>query len=190
MTPRYLTTSSIRLATLFMAAVVLSVSGHSITPVEAQASTKTLTGQDAFTDYTKEHPGIRRHLTVADLPAPYATESANNHPTLVPRPEGAWPQAPAGFKVTLYATGFQEPRLIRTAPNGDLLLWQTPQPARFAQAGAGVGADGKAGDERERSRPGLTIPLVLRFIHWGPTPQWVYVANTTSLVRFLTRRAT
>ena len=111
MTPQYLTTSSIRLATVLMAAVVLSVFNLSIPPAEAQAPTRTLTGQDAFTDYTKEKPGVRRHLTVADLPAPYATQSADNHPTLVPRPEGAWPQAPAGFKVTLYATGFQEPRL-------------------------------------------------------------------------------
>jgi ABC-type amino acid transport substrate-binding protein len=36
---------------------------------------KVLTGQAAFTDYTKEQPGVRRLLTVADLPAPYATRA-------------------------------------------------------------------------------------------------------------------
>ncbi len=28
------------------------------------AAAQTLTGQAAFTDYTKEHPGVRRKLTV------------------------------------------------------------------------------------------------------------------------------
>jgi glucose/arabinose dehydrogenase len=181
MTPRYLTTSFIRLATVFMAAVVLSVSSLSIPPAMAQAPTKTLTGQNAFTDYTKEHPGVRRHLTVADLPAPYATESANNHPTLVPRPENAWPQAPAGFKVTLYATGFQEPRLIRTAPNGDLFLADSA--GGTVRVLRGVGSDGKA-VTNETFATGLDHPFGIAFYPLGPNPQWVYVANTTSLVRF------
>ena len=105
------------------------------------AQQKVLTGQDAFTDYTKEHPGVRRHLTVADLPAPNEESSVNNGAQMVPRPEGAWPQAPAGFKVTLYAEGFNEPRLIRTAPNGDLFLADS----RGGQVVVlrGVGSDGK-----------------------------------------------
>ena len=40
----------------------------------------------------------------------------------VDRPEGAWPKVPAGFKVSMYATGIDRPRLIRTAPNGDLFV--------------------------------------------------------------------
>ena len=57
------------------------------------AAAQTLTGQAAFTDYTKEHPGVRRKVTVADLPEPYATPSANNGPAIFPRPDGVWPQA-------------------------------------------------------------------------------------------------
>ena len=34
------------------------------------AAQTVLTGKAAFTDYTKEAPGVRRHLTVADLPEP------------------------------------------------------------------------------------------------------------------------
>ena len=45
------------------------------------------------------------HITVADLPAPFATEAANNGPKVVPRPEGAMPQAMPGYTVTLYAEG-------------------------------------------------------------------------------------
>src|SRR6202051_978885 len=78
-----------------------------------------ITGKAAFTDYSQEHPGVRRKITLADLPEPKPDESVDNGPTMVPRPEGALPVAPKGFRVELYAEGFTEPRLIRTAPNGD-----------------------------------------------------------------------
>jgi glucose/arabinose dehydrogenase len=175
----YQITLSPRLAAVFMAAVALSIF-PAPTPAAAQAPAKVLTGQDAFTDYTKEHPGVRRHLTVADLPAPYATESSNNQPHLVPRPEGAWPQAPAGFKVTLYADGFTEPRLIRTAPNGDLFLADSQ--AGTIRVLRGVGADGKAVTS-ETFATGLDHPFGIAF-YPQTDPKWVYIANTTSLVRF------
>ena len=41
---------------------------------------------------------------------------------MVLRPEGAWPKVPAGFKVEEYATGLQNPRVVVTAPNGDLFI--------------------------------------------------------------------
>ena len=41
---------------------------------------------------------------------------------MIERPKDAWPQAPKGFKVELYATGLGNPRLLMTAPNGDLFL--------------------------------------------------------------------
>jgi len=43
-----------------------------------------LTGQAAFTDYSKESPGVRRKLTTADLPAPFATESVDKRPASFP----------------------------------------------------------------------------------------------------------
>src|SRR5919201_3865119 len=89
---------------------------------QKRESRPVLTGQDAFTDYSKEKPGTIRKLTVADLPRPFATESVDNDPQLVPRPKDAWPQAPPGFAVQQYASGLSNPRLIRTAPNGDLFL--------------------------------------------------------------------
>ena len=46
-----------------------------------------------------------RAMVVADLPEPNPSESVDNGPNLVPRPEGAWPIAPAGFTVQLYAGG-------------------------------------------------------------------------------------
>jgi glucose/arabinose dehydrogenase len=179
MTVPYRITLSSRLVAVFMAVVALSIF-PAPTRVAAQAPAKVLTGQDAFTDYTKEQPGVRRHLTVADLPSPYATESSDNQPHLVPRPEGAWPQAPAGFKVTLYADGFTQPRLIRTAPNGDLFLADSE--AGTIHVLRGVGADGKTVTS-ETFATGLDHPFGIAFYPQAD-PKWVYVANTTSLVRF------
>src|ERR1700738_4659742 len=51
-----------------------------------QTPAKTITGQAAFHDYTQEHPGVRRKITLADLPEPKESESVDNGPSLVPRP--------------------------------------------------------------------------------------------------------
>jgi glucose/arabinose dehydrogenase len=144
-------------------------------------SSKTITGQAAFTDYSQEHPGVRRKITVADLPQPKEAESVDNGPTLVPRPDGAWPVAPPGFRVQLYAQGFTEPRLIRTAPNGDLFLADSK--AGKVMVLRGVGADGKV-TTTETFASGLDHPFGIAFYPSGENPRWVYVANTTSVVRF------
>ncbi|MDE3106135.1 MAG: sorbosone dehydrogenase family protein [Acidobacteriota bacterium] len=152
-----------------------------LTPHPSAAQSKTITGQAAFTDYSQEHPGVRRKLTVADLPEPHQAESVDNGPTLVPRPDGAWPQAPKGFKVEMYAQGFREPRLIRTAPNGDLFLADSA--AGQVRVLRGVKPDGKAATVATYAM-GLDHPFGIAFYPLGPDPKWVYVANTTSVVRF------
>src|ERR1700722_17041731 len=65
-----------------------------------------------FTDFRFERPGNTRRITVDDLPAPFATASAANGASIVARPQNAMPQAPAGFKVGLYAQGLARPRVI------------------------------------------------------------------------------
>ncbi|MGA2085885.1 MAG: PQQ-dependent sugar dehydrogenase [Terracidiphilus sp.] len=140
-----------------------------------------LTGQAAFTDALHESPGIRRHLTVADLPAPAPEQSVDNGPTLVPRPDNAWPIAPKGFKVDLYATGLDNPRLIRTAPNGDLFLAESE--TGKIKVFRGVGADGRAGQVSVFAT-GLHQPFGIAFYPAGPNPSWVYIGNTDGIVRF------
>src|SRR5260370_15159048 len=75
-----------------------------------------------YTDFRYEQPGKVRKITAQDLPAPYVTESASNGPQLAARPRDAWPKAPTGFSVQQYMTVLDNPRLIRTAPNGDFFL--------------------------------------------------------------------
>src|SRR5947208_2290840 len=76
----------------------------------AQKST-VLTGQGANGDWTTDAPGVRRKITVADMPKPYLTQSVNNGPKLVSRPAGAMPVVKPGFKIEEFASGLKNPRL-------------------------------------------------------------------------------
>ena len=134
-----------------------------------------------FTDFRFEKPGLTRKVTVADLPKPYATESAGNAPKLVPRPEGAWPVAPEGFKVQLYMTALTNPRLIRTAPNGDFFVAETGKDE--IHVFRGITADGKP-QEDSVFATGLNKPFGIAFYPQGPNPKWVYIGNLDSVVRF------
>jgi glucose/arabinose dehydrogenase len=134
-----------------------------------------------FTDYRFEKPGTIRKITLKDLPAPFATSSAGNSPELAPRPEHAWPQVPPGFKVEQYATGFHNPRLIRTAPNGDFFLAET-EPGNI-RVFRGITPDGKPG-QAEVFATGLNEPFGINFYPPGPNPQWIYVGDTDAVMRF------
>src|ERR671930_250024 len=99
------------------AAAFVVLSGTWIARADADKVDKSrlVTGQAAFVDYRTMKTGTFRKISVADLPQPYATESARNSARIVPRAADAWPQAPAGFKVELYASQLQGPRTIRPA---------------------------------------------------------------------------
>ena len=120
-------------------------------------------------------------ITAKDLPAPYATNSAWNWARVVDRPKNAWPQAPAGFKVELFATGLDEPRKIITAPNGDIFLAQSHKGE--ITIFRGITADGKPG-QTETFATGLDRPYGIAFYPPGPNPEYVYVGNTGAVVRF------
>ena len=146
----------------------------------AQTVQPTLSGQDAFTDYQKSQPGVRHHITVADLPAPYATPGVDAGSEIVPRPQDAWPKAPAGFTVTQYTTGLDQPRLIRTAPNGDMFVALSY--SNKIMVFRGVGPDGKP-KESSIFAENLSQPFGIAF-YPAKHPKYVYVGNTDSVVRF------
>jgi hypothetical protein len=92
------------------------------------------------------------------------------------------PRVPAGFSVTRFATGFTNPRDMRTAPNGDIFLAES-QAGRIriipASSGAGPVANPPVFAD------GLNRPFGIAFYPPGPDPHYVYVANNNSVVRFL-----
>ena len=137
--------------------------------------------QPPFTDFRYEEPGKTRKITVQDLPAPYATATASNGPQVVARPSGAWPKAPAGFTVQQYATGLYNPRLIRTAPNGDFFLAESS--AGDIKVFRGITSDGKP-ERVDTFAAGLNEPYGIAFYPPGNNPQWIYVGDTESVVRF------
>jgi glucose/arabinose dehydrogenase/cytochrome c553 len=137
--------------------------------------------QPPYADFRYEQPGKVRKITVQDLPAPYVTESASNGPQLVARPRGAWPKAPTGFVVQEYATGLDNPRLIRTAPNGDFFLAESS--SGKITVFRGITASGKP-ERTETFATGLNQPYGIAFYPPGENPQWVYVGNTDSVVRY------
>jgi glucose/arabinose dehydrogenase len=134
-----------------------------------------------FTDFRYQKPGTVHKITVGDLPQPYATQSADNDADVVARPENVWPVAPAGFKVDLFASSLDNPRTLRTAPNGDIFL--TESDAGRIRVFRGITGNGKP-EQSEVFASGLKHPYGLAFYPPGPDPQWLYVGSTGELVRF------
>jgi glucose/arabinose dehydrogenase len=148
---------------------------------EAKPAAKVLRGKDALGDWTTDAPGVRRHITTADLPKPFDTSSVDNGPRMIPRPDGEWPKVPEGFVVTEFATGLQNPRHITTAPNGDIFIVES-EPGRVKVLRDENG-DGKP-ESTQVYAEGLTKPFGLAIYPPGANPTHVYVANTDSVVRF------
>jgi glucose/arabinose dehydrogenase len=100
----------------------------------------------------------------------------DNWPVVVPLPANFQPQVPPGFKVSVLATGFDQPRWLALAPNGDVFV---------ADSAAGKvivlhssASPGGAGS-REIFADHLNLPFGIAF-----RGDYVYVANTNQIVRF------
>lgn len=131
-------------------------------------------------DWDRSTPGKKYRITKESMPAPFATASARNAPPNAPKPENVQPVAPAGFSVTPFAklTG---PRVVRVAPNGDIFVAET-RSGRISVLRAKDGAAESA--ESSVFAEGLKQPFGMAFYPAGNKPQWVYVANINSVVRF------
>ncbi|MDB6127984.1 MAG: sorbosone dehydrogenase [Verrucomicrobia bacterium] len=132
-------------------------------------------------DWRNDGPGVRHNIDLAQLPEPYATESAGNGPHIADRPAGAHLSVPAGFKIELFASGLSAPRLLRVAPNGDIFIAETAT-GRIRVLRAADGAS--APSQNEIFADHLRAPFGIAFYPAGPEPQWIYIANINSVVRF------
>jgi glucose/arabinose dehydrogenase len=160
------------------ATAVAGAAALSVLPLLAETG-GLLEGAAAFGDWHADRPGIRRLIRPQDLPAPDLAQSASNAVKIVRRTDAQKPIVPNGFEVNLFASGLAGPRLIRTAPNGDLFV---------AESGAGrilvLRGNGTAPAQQATFASGLFGPFGIAFYPPGPDPQWVYVGNTDSVVRF------
>jgi glucose/arabinose dehydrogenase len=137
-------------------------------------------------------PGRVHRIRASDLPRPNATTSADNPPTVVPRPSASWPQAPAGFQVQEFARGLTNPRALAVAPNGDVFVAESK--ADTLTVLRGLTADGQAAERRTFFTGGsaprrLKKPFGMAFRPAPPghTEGWLYVGNTDAVVRFAYR---
>lgn len=100
----------------------------------------------------------------------------NNPPIVVPLPKDFRPQVPSGFTASVMAAGFDEPRWLAIAPNGDLFVADS-------RAGKVIVLHFSASNDRIQSREVFADHLLLPFgiaFH----EDFVYVALTNKVVRF------
>jgi glucose/arabinose dehydrogenase len=144
--------------------------------------TELLQGRAAFTDWSADRPGLRRHIRPTDLPPADLGASFSYGVQITHRSASQKPVVRPGFEVSLLAEGLDEPRLIRASPNGDIFVAESSsgriRALRPSDAGKPRG---------EVFASGLTAPFGIAFYPPGPDPEWVYVANTGSVVRFAYR---
>ncbi len=117
------------------------------------------------------------HGEKPQLPAPFATKSAGNPPEESKPPKGFLPTVPAGFKISIFATDFKEPRWLTVAPNGkDIFLADTHGGKiyilRLPASGNGLG-------QKEEFLSGLDEPFGIAFHE-----NYIYVGDTDAVLRY------
>lgn len=143
--------------------------------------TALITGQNAFVSSKDLVPGMFRKITVPDLPDPMPPAGRGGGFGKAPAPPaGAIPAVPKGFMVEVFADNLKAPRQIRRAPNGDLFVMEQNAGQITILHG---NKDGKP-ETTSVYATGLTTNFGINFYPNGANPQWVYVGNTGSIVRF------
>ncbi|MBW8882380.1 MAG: PQQ-dependent sugar dehydrogenase, partial [Asticcacaulis sp.] len=141
----------------------------------ATQAAKTQTSATTY-DWRDDAPGVRHKVTEADLPPPFATSSAGNFPMVLDARDAA-PQVPAGFTVERFATGLDNPRQLRLAPNGDLYVVE-PGPGKVLVF---RNHNGQLSPKPEEVMSGLSRPFGIAF-YPAENPKYIYIAG--SVVRF------
>lgn len=132
-------------------------------------------------DWRHDAPGVRRHITLASLPAPFASTSAGNGPKGISRPDDAKLSVLPGFTVKEFAANLSGPRIVRVAPNGDIFVAETrANRVRVLRAAEGAATPTLNQIFAEK----LDRPFGIAFYPAGDNPQWIYIANNNSVVRF------
>src|SRR5438045_5231848 len=151
--------------------------------VDAVAESQTArSGRAAMGDWTQDAPGVRRKITVHDLPPPSSNALAINLPRLARRPADARLRVPPGFKIDLYADGFRDPRFLLAAPNGDIFVVESR--ANQIRVLRDTKKSGRPDTNEIFTEHGLNRPFGIAFYPPGDEPQFLYVANTDGVIRF------
>lgn len=118
-------------------------------------------------------------ISLADLPKPFASQSASNSPNVVPIPENPTLRVPAGFTVNVFAEDLDAPRWLALTPTGDVLVTETGQ--NHIRLLRDTNGDGVA-DIRKTfagSENGLNRPFGMAFSNG-----YFFLGNTDAVLRF------
>jgi glucose/arabinose dehydrogenase len=138
-----------------------------------------LRGEAAFGSWRDDKPGVKRLLTLQDLP-PISTPTYGLA-QVVAIPPGARPQVPDGFSVERVTPDLPNARVIRVAPNGDLFVASSMTNSVHVLR---IPARSATPEKVTLFASGLQQPFGIAFYPLGPNPRWVYVANSDGVVRF------
>jgi len=118
-------------------------------------------------------------INPADLPRPFASNSASKPPNVVPIPPNPTLSLPAGFTVNVYAEGLNAPRWLALTPSGDVLVTETRQ--NRIRLLSDTNGDGVADVNQifAGSKNGVNIPLGMAFA--GDS---FFLGNTNAVLRF------
>ena len=171
--------SAILIGGIVIGGIVVLLAGQSAYTQVGQDANRVLVGPAAFGDWHNDAPGVRRLITAQDLP-----EIGKEKPSIaevVPMPAGARPRVPEGFSAELVTSGLAQPRAIRVAPNGDLFVANSSEnEVRVYRIPSGSSKPTIS----EMFAAELHQPYGIAFYPPGPDPQWIYIANSSSVVRF------
>jgi glucose/arabinose dehydrogenase len=131
-------------------------------------------------DWRQSSPG-KTYSISADRLAEPSTSVGSGRGGVVPQPADAKLELPPGFKAEVFAKGLTNPRIVRVAPNGDIFVAETSA-NRIHVYRAADGAATPSVDQVFAT--GLNRPFGIAFYPAGAEPQWIYVANNNSVVRF------
>jgi len=164
-----------------LVAYLASARGKATAPARAaSAAPSPAATANAEEHWSADQPGRIHEVRMADLPPPFASASAGNNPKTVPRPPGVLPSVPDQFKVNLWATDPDRGRVMAKAPNGDIFISSTTK--RLIKVFRS--STGERADEISVFADKLDRPFGFAFWPVGPNPQYLYVANVNSIVRF------
>lgn len=118
-------------------------------------------------------------ITLADLPQPFASDSASKSPNVISVPSNPRLRVPEGFTVNVFAADLSAPRWLALTPSGDVLVTETKQ--NRIRLLRDTNGDGVA-DQRQTfasADNGLNLPFGMAFAKGS-----FFLGNTDAVLQF------
>ncbi len=163
-----------------------------VTPTAAPDTSKPLAAEPLPTESTavKAAPAASQistqpltpapiRITLADLPQPFATDSASKSPNVIAIPANPKLNVPAGFEVNVFAEGLERPRWLALTPTGEVLVTETRQNRITLLSDANQDGVAEQKQQFATAENGLNQPFGMAF-----AASSFFLGNTNAVLRF------